>query len=52
MLESEDTIYIEDFLRLVRNVKDLLDIVETLNAKGVKLVSIKENLDTATPKEC
>lgn len=45
-----DTVYIVDFSRLARNVKDLLDIVETLNKKGVKLVSIKENLDTATPQ--
>lgn len=45
-----DTIYIVDFSRLARNVKDLLDIVETLNIKGVKLISIKENLDTATPQ--
>ena len=45
-----DTVYIVDFSRLARNVKDLLDIVETLNDKGVKLVSVKENLDTATPQ--
>lgn len=45
-----DTVYIVDFSRLARNVKDLLDIVETLNSKGVKLVSVKENLDTATPQ--
>ena len=45
-----DTVYIVDFSRLARNVKDLLDIVETLNNKGVKLVSVKENLDTATPQ--
>ena len=46
-----DTVYIVDFSRLARNVKDLLDIVETLNNKGVKLVSIKENLDSATPQD-
>ena len=49
-LENGDTVYIVDFSRLARNVKDLLDIVETLNKKGVKLVSVKENLDTDTPQ--
>lgn len=44
-----DTIYIKDFSRIARNTKDLLDIVETLNNKGVKLISLKENLDTTTP---
>lgn len=44
-----DTIYIWDFSRLARSTKDLLDIVENLNNKGVHLKSIKENLDTSTP---
>lgn len=44
-----DTVYIHDFSRLARSTKDLLDIVEKLQAKGVKLVSNKENLDTSTP---
>lgn len=44
-----DTVYIHDFSRLARSTKDLLDIVESLNDKGVNLVSNKENLDTSTP---
>ena len=44
-----DTIYIWDFSRLSRSVKDLLNIVETLQDKKIHLVSIKENLDTSTP---
>ncbi|KIR01622.1 integrative genetic element Gsu5, resolvase [Lachnospiraceae bacterium TWA4] len=44
-----DIIYIHDFSRLARNTKDLLDIVEQLNSKGVTLVSNKENIDTSTP---
>lgn len=44
-----DTIHIHDFSRLARSVKDLLDIVEQLNAKGVHLISNKENIDTSTP---
>lgn len=43
-----DTIYIHDFSRLARNTQDLLNIVETLNAKGIHLVSSKENIDTST----
>jgi len=44
-----DTIYIHDFSRLARSTKDLLDIVEKLKAKGIFLVSNKENIDTSTP---
>ena len=44
-----DEIYVMDFSRLSRSVQDLLDIVEMLNDKKVKLVSLKENLDTSTP---
>ena len=43
-----DTIYIHDFSRLARNTKDLLNIVENLNNKGIHLVSSKENIDTST----
>lgn len=44
-----DTVYIHDFSRLARSTKDLLDIVEQLNNKGVYLVSNKENIDSSTP---
>lgn len=44
-----DTIYIHDFSRIARSTKDLLDIIELLNDKGVHLVSSKENIDTSTP---
>ena len=44
-----DTIYIWDFSRLSRSVKDLLEIVELLQEKKIHLVSVKENLDTSTP---
>jgi DNA invertase Pin-like site-specific DNA recombinase len=43
-----DTIYIADFSRLARSTKDLLELVEQLESKGVQLVSIKESIDTAT----
>lgn len=45
-----DTVYIHDFSRLARSTKDLLEIVETLNNKGVNLVSNKESIDTSTPQ--
>lgn len=45
-----DTIYIHDFSRLARSTQDLLNIVEQLNAKGVNLVSNKENIDSSTPQ--
>ena len=44
-----DTIYIHDFSRLARSTKDLLEIIEQLQAKKVNLVSNKEALDTGTP---
>ena len=44
-----DVIYTMDFSRLSRSVSDLLNIIETLDNKGVRLVSLKENLDTHTP---
>jgi len=43
-----DTVYVKDLSRLARNTKDLLDIVEYLNNKGVGLFSIKENIDTTS----
>ena len=44
-----DTVFIHDFSRLARSTKDLLEMVETLQANGVHLASDKENLDTGTP---
>ena len=44
-----DVVYVHDFSRLSRSVKDLLEIVEFLEKKKVRLVSLKENLDTHTP---
>lgn len=44
-----DTIHIHDFSRLARSTKDLLDIVDLLNNKGITLVSNHENIDTSTP---
>lgn len=45
-----DDVYIHEFSRLARSTKDLLEIIDTLNEKGVHLHSNKENLDTSTPQ--
>ena len=45
-VRERDSIYIKDFSRLARSTKDLLNIVEKLQTKRVKLISLKENLDS------
>ena len=47
--EPGDTIFIHDFSRLARSTKDLLDVVESLNSRGIRLISNKEYVDTSTP---
>ena len=47
-IREGDTVYVKDLSRLARNTKNLLDIVEYLDKKGVGLFSIKENIDTST----
>lgn len=46
---SGDTIHIHDFSRLARSTKDLLNLVEEFNRKGITLISNKENIDSSTP---
>ncbi len=43
-----DTVIVTEFSRLARSTKDLLHIVEDLQAKDVQLVSLKEQLDTSS----
>lgn len=43
-----DTIFIHDLSRIARSTKDLLELLDTLKAKGVALVSDKESIDTST----
>ena len=47
-LESGDVLYVTEFSRLARSVRDMLDIVDKLNKKGIQIVSLKEKLDTRT----
>ncbi|MDH0372954.1 recombinase family protein [Comamonas aquatica] len=44
-----DTVIVTAIDRLGRNTIDVLTTVETLNAKGVSLVSLREGFDLATP---
>lgn len=48
-LRAGDTVVIESLSRLGRSTKDLLQLIEEWNAQGVKLVSLKESIDTTTP---
>ena len=49
-LRLGDTLYVSEYSRLARNTFDLLKIVNELKGKGIRLVSLKENLDTTTPQ--
>lgn len=49
-VRENDTVYCSDISRIARNTKDLLNIVEELNRKGVSFVSLKEAIDTNTPQ--
>ncbi|NMP37461.1 MAG: recombinase family protein [Clostridiales bacterium] len=45
-----DTVITESISRIARNTKDLLNIVEELQGKGVNFISLKEAIDTTTPQ--
>lgn len=45
-LRDGDTVYCESISRLGRNHKDLIDIIEQLVNNGVRVVIIKERIDT------
>lgn len=44
-----DVVVAESISRIARNTKDLLDIVERLEGRGVDFISKKEAIDTKTP---
>lgn len=44
-----DALIVYQLDRISRNVKDFADIYSDLEKKGVMFISIKENIDTATP---
>lgn len=45
-LTKGDTLYCESISRLGRSLKDLIDIIEQLVNKGVRVVIVKEGIDT------
>ena len=44
-----DVVVVESFSRFARNLRDLLDLTETLERKGVQFISQKERIDTNGP---
>lgn len=47
-LKKGDVLYCESISRLGRNLKDLIEIIEQLVNKGVRVVILKEGIDTDT----
>lgn len=47
-LETGDKLIVDSISRFARNTKDLLELVDKLNAKGIIFKSIKEEIDTTT----
>lgn len=45
-----DTVVVDSYSRFARNTRDLLQMVEHLEHKGVAFVSQKEQIDTSTPQ--
>jgi DNA invertase Pin-like site-specific DNA recombinase len=45
-----DTLIVESWSRLGRSTKDLIELAEWFDARGIKIISLKENFDTATPQ--
>ena len=48
-LSEGDTVVIESLSRLGRSTKNLAELMETFNTKNIRLVSLKETIDTTTP---
>lgn len=48
-LQANDKLIVDSISRFARNTKDLLELVDQLNNKGVVFISLKENIDTTTP---
>ena len=47
-LTEGDTVVVESLSRLGRSTKDLIQLMELFNSKGVNLISLKESIDTTT----
>ena len=51
-LRKGDTLVVWKLDRLGRTVKQLLDLIEDLKGKGIHFKSIKDKIDTTTPRRC
>lgn len=49
-IREGDIVIVESISRIARNTKDLLAIVDCINAKKADFVSLKETIDTSTPQ--
>ena len=49
ILSDGDTLVIESLSRLGRSTKNLAELMESFNSKNIRLVSLKETIDTTTP---
>ena len=49
-IRTDDRVYVESISRLARSTKDLLEIIDVFQSKGVQFISLKENFDTSTPQ--
>lgn len=49
ILKNGDKLIVDSISRFARNTKDLIELVEQLNTKGVDFISLKEAIDTTTP---
>ena len=49
-LRDGDELIVSEFSRLARSTTDLLNIVDSLTKKDVKVRSLKEQLDSSTPQ--
>ena len=47
-LERGDAVVIESLSRLGRSVKNLSELMEMFNEKGIRLISLKESIDTTS----
>lgn len=45
-----DVVIVESISRFARSTRDLLNLIEKLNDKGVEFISQKETIDTTTPQ--
>ncbi|EOU1692673.1 recombinase family protein [Clostridium perfringens] len=45
-VQEGDTVYCESISRLGRNLKDLIEIIDYLVTKGVRVIIVKEGIDT------